>query len=362
MADGEETDMAITQDEYLLLQDLHNAQTWMLLRSREQFHLVRVNAALTERKYERLMKRYPCTVQQMQELGLSVTALNREACTHVTLEGMGNGDKLILYCSGSVREFTLGDSYSRERLEGFFDAQQVRWDLPEVPPGPTAQVTKVLGWILNGLTSVLMLLPLFGRGFPGEWVRWLALAAFLAAVGACILWPGRFLAEERRGHRKPRVIRASMVLPVCALPLAMTLDVLENVTYRNGLGLFLWGAVLGAAIGAVILWRSREYRSGGIGLLVVLMTVSGGVAAQVNQLLDFGPTTVYRAVVEETEESWGLRSGRQYDCHVTLPDGTGEQFSISRTCYEDLAPGDCVSVVVHEGALGLEYLTLDWEK
>lgn len=351
--------MAITKDDYLLLRDLHKPQTWMLLRSRAQFHLVRVNGALTERVHERLMKRYPCSLLDMQELGLSVTALNREKCTHVTLEGTMTGDKLILYCAGSIQEFTLGDSYSRERLERFFDAQQIRWDIPEEPAGPAAQTTRVLGWGLNGLAFALMLLPLFGRGFPWEWVRWLALGTFLAAVGLCIRWPGRFLPEERRGHRKPRVIRASLVLPLCALPLAMGLDVLEHVTYRHGLVLFLWGAVLGAVLGTVILWRSREYRTSGIAMLIVWMLVSGGVVAQVNQLLDFGSTTVYAAVVEETEQHWGVRSGMQYGCHVTLPDGTREEFFISRTRYEELSPGERVSVVVHGGGLGLEYLTLD---
>ena len=50
--------MAITEADYLLLQDLNRAQVWMLLGSEKQFHLVRVDASLTEQKYERLMKRY----------------------------------------------------------------------------------------------------------------------------------------------------------------------------------------------------------------------------------------------------------------------------------------------------------------
>ena len=152
-----------------------------------------------------------------------------------------------------------------------------------------------------------------------------------------------------------------MELPVFTLPLVMALDVIERTTYRNLLVLLVVGAVVGLLTGAALMWRSRAYRSGGIGLLIGLMLLSGGLVAQVNQLLDFGPTTEYALTVDETEQHRSGRGGTRYYCHVTMPDGEQEQFSIPWKRFEELSSGDSITVIVHDGALGLEYLTIDWE-
>lgn len=92
------------------------------------------------------------------------------------------------------------------------------------------------------------------------------------------------------------------------------------------------------------------------------MLLSGGPVAQVNQLFDFSPTTTYILSVDETEESRSHRGGTRYYCYVTMPDGEREQFSISWPRYRELSPGDPITVVVHDGALGLEYMTIDWKE
>lgn len=359
--------MAITERDYILVRDLDKVRTWMMLRSDRHFHLVRVDAALTEREYERLMKRYPCGMREFQEMGLHVTPLNRENCTHAILEGTKEGERLTLWFSGDIRKYTLGADYSRERLEAFFDTQQRRWDIIPEPEGPTVQMTRTIGWTLNGTSYGLLLFAIFCRGFPGRWMAVLSLLVFAAAVVLCIRWPGRFtISGVRKAFRGRRAAyRFDMEFPLLIPPLVMVLDVFEGYTYRSVLPLLIWGAVLGLSVGILLIWASRKYRSvisGAIGLTIGLMLLSGGIVAQGNQLLDFGPPTTYTVTVEETEQYRGGRGGTRYYCYVTMPDGVQEQFSIPWSRYKELSPGDPITIIVHDGALGLEYLTIDWDE
>ena len=120
--------MAITEQDYLLLQDLNKAQVWMLLGSEKQFHLVRVDTSLTEQKFERLMKRYPCGMKTFQELGISATPLNRENCTHVILEGTEAGAKLTMYCAGTFLTVSRSNGASNQSRRGLMPGPPRLWD------------------------------------------------------------------------------------------------------------------------------------------------------------------------------------------------------------------------------------------
>ena len=358
--------MAITEQDYLLLQDLNKAQVWMLLGSEKQFHLVRVDTSLTEQKFERLMKRYPCGMKTFQELGISATPLNRENCTHVILEGTEAGAKLTMYCSGTVRRFRLGDTYDEERLISFFNREQVQWRIEPEPEGPDAQTTKTLGWSLTMSGVVLILLTAFSRQYLSKFRAVLGLLTFGAAVILSFRFPGRFAigAMKNEDRSTKAKYRFDMELALGAPLMAMALDALR-VTYTNLLALFLWGGLLGFGIGVLLIWVSRGHRSilvGALGLTLALMFFSCGILAQVNQLLDFRPTTVYRLTVDTTQIDTGGRGRTRYECLVTMPDGEQMEFDIPRARYESMNPGDPVTIVVHEGALGLEYLTIEWNE
>ena len=193
--------MPISEQEMLRLRD-QKKRDWLMLRSDRHFHLIRADASLTEQKYARLLKRYPCGLKEFQELGLHVTPLSREKCTHAIYEGTKKGDHMTLWFSGDVRRYTLGEDCTRERLEAFFDTQQHRWDIPREPDGPDGKTARIIGGILNVLSISLMILSLFGRGFPWGWARWLSLISFVVTVGLCIRWPGRFLADDVRDRRE----------------------------------------------------------------------------------------------------------------------------------------------------------------
>jgi len=354
--------MAITERDYLLLRDENKTRSWMLLKSGQHFHLVRVDASLTEQKYKRLMKRYPCGMKTFQELGLSVTPINREKCTHVMIE---EGERLTMHCSGNVRRFILGDRYSVERLEAFFDGQQVQWRVVPEPEGPDARTTKVLGWSMSISGVVMILMTAFMGQFLSRFRAVLGLVGFAMAVVLCVRFPGRFaIGAMRHEDRSTRAkYRFDMELALYTPLVALALDALR-VTYTDILMLVLWGAVLGLSIGILLTWASRGYRStiaGAIGLTLGLMLLSGGIVAQVNQLADFGANTVHHLTVDRTEIDNGGRGGVRYECLVTMPNGEQEQFDISWTQYRDMKPGDPITIVSHEGALGLEYLTIDWQ-
>lgn len=359
--------MAITEQDYLLLRDPHKARTWMLLRSDRQFHFVRVDAYMTEERYQRLIKRYPCSLKELQEMGLHVSPLNREGCTHIRMEGTGEGAQLTMYCTGNNRQYILGDAYSSERLEVFFDGQQVLWHIPPVPDGPNARTAGIIGWSLSGVSFVLVLMSLFGDRQLGRFTAVLGLLIFAVSVLLCVLWPGRFTVggmkhEDRSGEAK---YRFDMELALGAPLMVMALDALKHYTYPRMIPLLLWGAVLGVVIGVLLAWASREYRSsiaGAVGLLLFLMVLSGGIAAQLNQLFDFGPTTAYHLTVDRTEVRTGGRGRTGYACYVTMPGGQQEQFSIPGSRYEELSSGDPITIILHDGALGMEYLTIDWNE
>ena len=270
--------MAITEQDYLILRDLNKAKTWMLLRSERQFLLVRVDASLTEQKYERLMKRYPCGLKTFHELGIPVTPLDREKCTHVILEGTGEGERLTLYCSGNVRTYTLGDSYSPERLSDFFAGQQVQWRSLPQPKGPDVCTTQAIGWSLNIGAFGLLLVNVFFTHALGILSVILSMVLFAASVALCALWPGRFAigamkGEDRLGAARYRVdMELALIFPL----LLLVVDSMR-VTYEELLPLILGGAVLGLGIGILLIWTSRGYRSilaGAVGLTLALMLLS----------------------------------------------------------------------------------------
>lgn len=234
---------------------------WLMIRSEGHFLLVRADEKMIEQRYERLLECYPKCQKEIRDLGLHVTVLSREKCTHAIFEGTKAGDKLTLWLSGDIRRFTLGEDCTREELEIFFDTQQRRWDIPVEPEGPDGKTARTVCMVLNGTSFCLMLLSMFGRGFPWGWARWLSLILFAVAAGLCIRWPGRFLPEEgREGWGKRRVYRARMGFSLFVLPLAMALDVLERVAYQDLIPLLILGAVFGLLTGIVLLWRSRAYR------------------------------------------------------------------------------------------------------
>ena len=358
--------MAITEQDYLLLSDEHGVRTWMLLRSEKQFHLVRVDQALTEQKYERLMKRYPCGMKTFQELGIPATPLDREKCTHVILEGTEAGASLTMYCTGVVRRFTLGDSYNKARLESFFEGAQVQWRFVPEPEGPDAKTTKVLGWSLTLMGAALVLMTAFSRQFLSGFRAMLDLLIFAVSLVLCVRFPGRFAIGAMKNEDRSigSKYRFDMELALGAPLMAMGVDSIR-VTYIDFFALLLWGAALGLVIGVLLIHATRAHRSAlgvVLGLTLGLILFSSGIVAQVNQLLDFRPTTVYHLTVDSTEIDTGGRGGTRYECTVTMPGGEQEQFDIPWTRFEEMEPGDPVTVVLHDGALGLQYLTIDWEE
>lgn len=359
--------VAISEQDFLLLRDVYKARTWMLLRGDRQFHFVRVDASLTEERYQCLMKRYPCSLKELQEMGLHVSPLNRASCTHVRIEGAGENAQLTMYCAGNTRKYILGDAYSPERLEVFFDGQQVQWYVSPIPPGPNAWTAGIIGWSLSGTSFALVLMRLFGGRQLGRFTAVLSLLIFAGSVLLCVFWPGRFTiggmkGENRRGEAR---YRFDMELALVAPLMVMAFDALEHYTYPRMIPLLLWGAVLGLAVGALLTWASREHRSsigGAVGLILCLMVLSGGIPAQLNQLLDFGATTAYHLTVDRTEVRTGGRGRAGYACYITMPGGEQEQFSIPWSRYEEMSPGDPITIIRHDGALGMEYFTIDWNE
>ena len=76
--------MAITEADYL---HVHQGEsTYLLLRGSTHFHLVRVDAGLTEPVMKRLLRMYPCGDNRLRELGVTFSAFKGE-----NLRGRGQG-------------------------------------------------------------------------------------------------------------------------------------------------------------------------------------------------------------------------------------------------------------------------------
>ena len=120
--------MAITELDYL---HIHKGDSsFILLRNPTHFHLIRIDADLSESTMERLLRIYPCDTDQLHKLGVHFSAFKATNLRGIVITGYQSGDTLELWLGGDVREYQLGTDYSDEILSSFFSGYLITRRLP----------------------------------------------------------------------------------------------------------------------------------------------------------------------------------------------------------------------------------------
>lgn len=151
--------MAITESDYLHIHE--GESSFLLLHSPTHFHLIRIDAALSESRMARLLRIYPCNADQLHKLGVHFSAFKAENLRGVVIEGHQTGDILELWLGSDLRKYQLGSDYHEETLAAFFSGYLITYRLPPEWKGLDPRIIRKTTWAVNGSSIIFAMLFYF---------------------------------------------------------------------------------------------------------------------------------------------------------------------------------------------------------
>ena len=354
--------MAITESDYLQIHKGNSA--FLLLRSSTHFHLIRIDADLTESRMERLLRIYPCDTEQLNKLGVHFSAFKATNLRGVVITGYQTGDTLELWLGGDVRQYQLATDYSDEMLNCFFSGHLITRRLPPKWEGLDPNLIRKITWSLN-VFSIACAIIFYFISVP--YMLWSVLC-ILCQASALILtlrYPASFtLADDsRKPKRYIQKGKGHLLLSCIAPGFALCLRTLTDFTFTDrSLGIFLLvSAVASLVLCAVYIWINKGLRNGlvnAIGFIFGIVFLSFGTVGQLNYLLDLGPAQRQTVQVVDKQITRQTKS-TGYDCTVQLPNGEFMELTLSAGKYQDIEIGDDVIVTHYDGAFHIPFSTVE---
>lgn len=350
--------MAVWEGEYLLLQQ--KEKLFMLLRHGNRFDLFTVDKRFTEEREERLMQMYPCSDQTLRELGVNFTALTLRG---VAANGWEAGDSLILYVGKKKHRYVLSDDSTQEQMAKLFDGVE-KFQMPKKKYSSSnwrlEKQRKELVPVMRGIKTVLLILSLVSTaGLVFHHPGW-SILGILVSVTCGILdlaLPQYFtLLDMAKGSVQKNAI--GLAFPAALPIMAQALYVFGRFNYLT-FEIFFWSAGLGILVSVIFGLNAREFadRTGDLlALILLLVLFSSGPVGMVNSLTDFAEPETYRVVVEDMHISNGKSD--KYYCSITLQNGEEFDLQVTRAQYDTIEPGQILSIALHPGGLGIEYISL----
>ena len=164
--------MAITDENYLHVHKGNSA--YILLRGHSHFHLIRVDASLTESKMAKLMRKYPCESEQLQKLGVHFSAFKTDNLRGVLVKGYAIGDQLELWIGGDSRIFQLGTDYSADQINSFFSGYQIFTRLPPKWEG----LDPNLIWVTTVMVNAASMLTVINTAISSAMIFFIVFCSF----------------------------------------------------------------------------------------------------------------------------------------------------------------------------------------
>ena len=354
--------MAITESDYL---HIHKGNSsFLLLRNATHFHLVRIDADLSEAKMARLLRIYPCDADQLDNLGVHFSAFKATNLRGVVITGYQTGDTLELWLGGDVRQYQLATDYSDEVLSAFFSGHLITRRLPPKWEGLDPGLIRKITWSLNGF-SIACALIFYLIYVP--YALWSALCILcqFSALTLALKYPSSFtLADDTKKPKRHRNKGKGHLLPACLAPgFSLCLRTLTDFTFTdNAFWLLLLASLLTSLVlCAAYIWMNKGLRNGlvnAIGIIFLAIFLSVGTVGQLNYLLDFGPAQRQTVQVVDKQITRQTKS-TSYDCTVQFPNGEIMEFSLSERRYADIDIGDNVVVAHYDGAFHLPFSTVE---
>lgn len=350
-----------------------NKGEYLIIRMGDEFHIIDCNEALTKEKRLAVLES-GCTPAQMQEMGLSGMTIPKSDIKALTITGCGFQDDVIFYLHKKKLAFWFPKAYEQNKVDDFFrgiprkmvktrtrlkGGKNLTWREREGNP-ETARKLRPVGWLMNALGVVLLILPLAVRP-PLGWHGGLVLAFCAAAVCLDIFFPEYFslLMEGKKEQREWQEGKGSWVnlafgVFLATIPLLLRISV--TIHLFDEVRFLPMALAMTLITGAVLFMFCREYREEwgtGLCMLLFVFVMSWlAFAPWLNHILGPEPTPVTATIVDQHKSS-GRNS--YYYCEVLLPDGRELDVEVSRSEYNAYNIGDPMNLQIGTGFFGIEY-------
>ena len=357
--------MDLTERDYMLI--YKGKQGYFLLKRDTHFHLIRNDANLSKSKMNRLLRIYPCSNDQLRDLGVHFSAFKAENLRGVVIKGYRCGDELELWI-GNTAKYTLGRDYSDEWLSAFFNGYTITRRLPSQWTGLDPKSIHIISWTLNIASLVCSFLFCVLRT-PYKLWSILCMLCQIVAVALRLLFPASFSLEDESMEKKIAIFRkerrkGNLLIPSVIVPgLALTIRCLTDFTFSQDTFLTVLIVALLVAVAIVTLYGilNKGFRNGvvnAIGIIFATVIVSLGILGQLNYVLDFSEPETYVVEVMDKEQDRGHKS-TSYHCTVALPDGEIMELNMGASTYRGIEVGKDVTVTYHGGAFGLPFYIVE---
>lgn len=350
--------MAITESDYL---HIHMGDSsFILLRNPTHFHLIRIDADLSESRMKQLLRIYPCDADRLHKLGVHFSAFKAINLQGIVITGYQAGDTLELWLGGDIREYQLGSDYSDEILNSFFSGYLITRRLPPKWEGLDPSLIRKITWSLNGF-SIACAIIFYFISVPCRLWCVLCILCQLSALILTVLNPASFtLADDSKKHKIYINKGKGHLLPACIAPgIALCLRTLTDFTFTDrtfGI-LLLVSLITSLVLCAVYILINKGLRNGFVNAIAVIFAIvflGLGTVGQLNYLLDFG--YVDRQIVEVVDKQITRQTkSTHYDCTVQLPNGEFMELTLSARQYRNIDIGDDVIVAHYDGAFRIPF-------
>ena len=274
-------------------------------------------------------------------------------------------DEVVVTLRSGRRKHRMNALGSDEQVRAFFaqctaNRTEQRSRLPKEPDvAPDPKRVALLRKVSTGLlvATLLIDLPWLLLPLPNEILAVpVMLLPFVSVALYCIFPHDTTISDRKRDE----LSRASFLFPMFLGLILPAMRVLREFIFLHGGVFFAAGGFVGAVLLAVILALSREWRRKKVLIFLLAFFCYGyglSFVGEVNYLFDAGDATVRTAVVEDMRITKGKRW--EYRLTLSLPDGTTFDMDVDQKRYESTQPGEEISVLVSDGALGIPYVWND---
>lgn len=337
--------------------------SYLLLRGPSHFHLIRVDSSLSESKFKKLLRMYPCGADQLQIMGIHFSAFKAENLRGVVVKGYNTGDSLELWVGGDSRHFRFESDYTAEQIERFFSGYQVLTNLPPKWEGLNPDLIWVTTLMVNALSVGSA--TFFYFVYRPYWFWSVScLVCQFAAIIIPTIFPESFSLIDGDSKSKFSVPKGkgNLLLALVAPGFALTLRSLTDFTFDNAaLGTTLLisaGMYITLFLPILRISRNTHHRViSSISIVIIMIFLGMGTIEQLNYLFDYNCGD---SQIVEVVDKWSSRSTKSttFYCEVLFPNGTTEEFTTSGRIYRDISIGEDVIVTHYSGAFHIPFSIL----
>ena len=221
----------------------------------------------------------------------------------------------------------------------------------------TMKKLRPVGWIINGLSTVVTVLNICMVGDYAVWPG-VGVLLFAAAILLCSVFPAYFSLNhhEKEKNRVTTFPIINMLIPYCCTLATNAVRSLTDFTFVDGMAVVEAVVMVFMVAGFVmrlVVPEFRRHTTNWLGGMFLLLIFSLGLAVPINHIFELQEPQIVKAMVIEWNPG-GHRTSPTFTMH--LPDGTLiEMVAKNGFADRDYYLGQTIPLEYHEGALGISY-------